>query len=46
MHFPKQYWTNAVLIACYLINHMSSSMLNNQVPFVGPKALHLNFDDD
>ena len=33
MHIPKQYWVHVILTTCYLINRMSSSMLNNQVPF-------------
>jgi len=33
MHVPKQYQVDVVLTACYLINHMPSSVLNNQVPF-------------
>ena len=31
-HVPQCFWRDAVLTACYLINRMSSSVLQNQVP--------------
>lgn len=33
MNVPWYYWTVALMNACYLINRMSSSVPNNQVPF-------------
>ena len=30
---PFHFWGDVVLIACYLINHMPSSILQNQVPY-------------
>ena len=30
---PFRFWGDAVLIACYLINRMPSSVLNNQIPY-------------
>jgi hypothetical protein len=32
MHVPKQFWTDAVLTACYLINRMPSSILEGASP--------------
>jgi hypothetical protein len=32
MQVPKSYWSDAVLIACYLINRMASTVLGGQVP--------------
>jgi transposase InsO family protein len=32
MHVPKQFWTEAVLTACYLINRMPSSVLEGASP--------------
>lgn len=32
MYVPKQYWVDVVLIAFYLINHISSFVLNNRFP--------------
>ena len=29
---PQHFWGNAILTACYLINHMPSSVLGDQVP--------------
>lgn len=31
-HVPQTFWGDALLTACYLINRMSSSVLNNQIP--------------
>ena len=28
---PKHFWGDVILTACYLINHMSSSILHNQI---------------
>lgn len=33
MKVPKIFWSNAVLTTCYLINHMSSSILQDDIPF-------------
>ena len=33
MHVPKFLWSNDVLTACYLINKMPSSVLNDTIPF-------------
>jgi hypothetical protein len=35
MHVPKQFWSDAVLTACYLINRMPSSVLDG----VSPRSL-------
>ncbi|CAH9120171.1 unnamed protein product [Cuscuta epithymum] len=32
-HTPPQYWADAVLTACHLINRMPSSVLNNEIPY-------------
>ena len=32
MHVPLQYWSDAVLTTCHLINRMPSSILNDQIP--------------
>ena len=32
MHVPKQFWSDAVLTACYLINRMPSSILDGASP--------------
>jgi hypothetical protein len=32
MHVPKQFWSDATLIACYPINKMSSSVLDDASP--------------
>jgi len=29
---PQYFWSDAILSACYLINHMSSSVLENKIP--------------
>ena len=29
---PQRFWGNAILVVCYLINHMSSSVLHGQIP--------------
>ena len=29
---PRRFWRDAILLACYLINRMSSSILHNQIP--------------
>ena len=33
MQVPKSYWSDAVLTACHLINHMSSTILGGQIPY-------------
>ena len=33
MHVPKSYWSDAVLTACHLINHMTSTILSGQIPY-------------
>ncbi|KAK4386010.1 Retrovirus-related Pol polyprotein from transposon RE2 [Sesamum angolense] len=33
MHVPKSYWGDAVLTACYLINHMPSTVLHGDTPY-------------
>ncbi|KAL0298831.1 UNVERIFIED_CONTAM: Retrovirus-related Pol polyprotein from transposon RE1 [Sesamum radiatum] len=33
MHVPKSYWGDAVLIACYLIDRMPSTILNGDTPY-------------
>ena len=33
MHVPKHFWANAVSTACFLINRMSSSVLNCAAPY-------------
>ena len=30
---PQHFWGDAILAACYLINHMSSSILHYQIPY-------------
>jgi len=32
MSVPKPYWSDAILIACYLINRMPSTVLEDQIP--------------
>ena len=32
MHVPKSYWSNAVLIACYFMSRMPSTILGGHVP--------------
>jgi hypothetical protein len=32
MHVPKQFWTDAILTACYLVNRMPSSVLEGTSP--------------
>ena len=32
MHVPKQFWSDTVLTACYLINQMPSSVLDGASP--------------
>ena len=41
MHVPKSYWSDAVLTACHLINHMPSTVLGGQIPYtvLSPDAL-------
>ena len=29
---PQRFWEDVILVACYLINRMSSSILHNQIP--------------
>ena len=31
-HVPFRFWGDVLLIACYLINHMASSVLHDQIP--------------
>ena len=33
MRVPKSYWSNAILTACHLINHMPSTILGGQIPY-------------
>lgn len=33
MSVPHFFWPDALLTACYLINRLPSSSLNNQIPF-------------
>ena len=33
MKVPKQFWADAVSTACFLINHMPSTVLNGDVPY-------------
>ena len=33
MHVPKSYWSDAVLIACHLINRMPSTILGGQIAY-------------
>lgn len=32
MHVPKQFWADAISIACFFINRMSSSVLHGETP--------------
>jgi hypothetical protein len=32
-HIPYHFWADAVLTACYLINHMPSSILDGVIPY-------------
>lgn len=34
MSLPKSYWTQALLMACFFINRMPLSTLNNHIPFL------------
>ena len=33
-HVPKSHWSDVVLIACQLINHMPSTILGGQIPYI------------
>ena len=33
MKVPKQFWADAISIACFLINRMPSTVLNDQIPY-------------
>ena len=33
MHVPKHLWANAIFTACFLVNQMTSSVLNWDTPF-------------
>lgn len=33
MSVPHSFWPDALLTACYLINRLPSSSINNQIPF-------------
>lgn len=46
MRVPKSYWSNAILIAYHLINHMPSTVLGGQIPYTmlspGAPLFHLH----
>ena len=33
MKVPKQFWVDAISIACFLINRMPSTVLNDKIPY-------------
>ena len=33
MKVPKQFWADAISIACFFINRMSSTVLNDKIPY-------------
>ena len=40
MKVPKQFWTDAVSTAFFLINHMHSSVLNGDIPYTFHLSLY------